>query len=221
MSVLGAVAIDFAEQLKKQSKGWVITPLVIHEETIRAALNNGVCGGIDHNDFLFVKRTPPNQSPFSFYAANPPLNQLAFLQVKQAKRPLRIIGLRLESTVNYTVHLTFWRANGYVQRDDAPRKRFCRYQKYNGGIKGYDALLMCQIHHVGPKSKARRHLYKHSFDLTVPEPPSDMAALVVRIINKSYEWWGRGRKEIFGQYQFPLMVDLDGKNYTADENHIC
>jgi hypothetical protein len=221
MSVLGAVAIDFAEQLKKQSKGWTITPLVIHEETIKAAIAKGVSGGIGHNDFLFVKRTPPNQSPYSFYAANPPLNQLTFLQIKQPKKPLRLLGLRLESTVNYTINLSFWRANGYVQHDDSPRKRcFRRYQQYGGGVEGYDSLLMCAIHHVGPKqNKARRPLYKHSFDLTVPEPPTDMAALVVRIIDKSYEWWGRG-KEVFGHYQFPLMVDLDGKNYNADEHHV-
>lgn len=86
MSLLGAVTADFAEQLKKRTVGWTLTPLVHCEERIDPKY------GFSHNHFLFVKKTPPNRSPLDFFMANPPLLKHAFILIKQAKRPLRAIG---------------------------------------------------------------------------------------------------------------------------------
>lgn len=211
MSLLGAVTVDFAEQLKKRTKGWIITPLVVDESKISRH-------GLFHSSFIFVKRIPYNQSPTTFYINNSPLGDWAFLQIKQKYRPLRIISLRLDKTL---VRLGFWRANGYVQNGNVKQSiRSRRYNKYDPVPENCDALLMCKIYHVGPKvSKYHRKYYNHSFDLTVPEVPSDVLDAVHRVVDKSYEWWGRGGKECFGDHQFPLMVCLEGKNYNADENH--
>lgn len=93
--------------------------------------------------------------------------------------------------------------------------------RYDGGEEGYEALQMCQIHHVAPKSgKGHRKFLRHHYDINNPEPPHELLGLVVRIIDKSYSWHGMGKREVFGRYQFPVMVDLEGKNYHADEHHV-
>lgn len=214
MSLLGAVAADLACQLKSKTKGWAIAPLVVNEEYL---------DDLEHNSFLLVKRAPPNISPHDFYASNPPTGKLTFLKIKQEKKNLRIISLRLEATVKYTIHIGFWRANGYVRHEDVTKPRHylpSRYYRQGGHLDDHDALLLCQIHHVGPKPhRGRRPVYDHSFDLTSPEPPADVVDTIVKVVDKSYHWWGKGRQESYGRYQFPLMVDLDGKNYDANENH--
>ncbi len=219
MSLLGAVALDFAEQLMKRTGGWTISPLVVCEERI----GKDRCGheGLDHNSFLFVRPVPPQHSPIEFYRSHPPTGSITFLRIKQAKRPLRLIGLRVEAGVNCHVHLSFWRANGYVQHDAPQKRRFARYSSFRGGVEGHAAMLMCRMYHVGPKaSKGPRQEFRHHFDLTSPEPPDQLLDLTVRIIDKSYVWHGRGHKELFGHYQFPLMIDLQGKNYNADRHHV-
>lgn len=205
MSLLGAVAFDFAEQLKRKTKTWSVTPLVT--------------GGFvfpRNGGLLFVKPTPNNKSPFQHYAENPPTANHTFLQVKQPKHPLRLIGLCLEAETKCTINLSFWRANGFVKREMSVKDfRYARTQLYTECPDGYNSLILCRMHHVTRTNK-KKEVNWHSFDLTVPEPPAHIIDLTIAIIGKSYQWLGRGKYEKFGSFQYPVMIDLNGKNYTID-----
>lgn len=201
MNLLGAVAMDFADQMRRRTKGWVITPLVVWGDEIP----------IHHRfrGFLHVKRCPAGQSPSEFYQDNPPADDLTFLQVKIAKKPLRLVQFELDNT---TVTLTYWRANGFKEPEPKLHKRSRRYDREPENPDEYHKLLLARIFRVGKRNSGTLK-FDDSYDIQAPKPPVELVDVVVATINKSFEWYSRGKREDFDRLGYPMAVDLEGRNF--------
>jgi len=208
MSVLGAVAVEFSDLLKAAARkhkltGWRIHPVVIHGDE-----NNP-------NSLLYVKPLKANESPLEAYQLSPPTGDITFIQIKVPKRPLRFVRLKLIAEDKITIKLSYWQGHGWKQ-NEPPIMSHLQASRHRETPEGYYSYKLRRIHRArrvrGGKLAAIRE--EDHFDLSLPDSPSHIAELAIRVLNKSFVRHGGMSKS--GD-NMRLMVDLDGDNFELDE----
>jgi hypothetical protein len=239
MNLVGAITVDFISQLREQTTGWSITPIVTAYEYM-----------VGHGGLLPYLPCPQGVSPLDHYHSHPPTHDNSFIQIKAPKRPLRLIRLSLKPPLlkggwGWSRHsprvennptrpvafLSYWRANGWVRHDEGTHARFRpKYHKQGEDFppEGYRTLLIYQIHRISkPRRKGRAVVHQDYFEFSNPEQDQAVIQTVAQTIAKSWEWQHRRHKgqagniyEEFSPSEPCLMVDLNRGNYECEEHFV-
>lgn len=216
MTILAAATLDFIEQLKKRSKGWMYEPLVVVNDD-----------ELKHLQFVTVKSRPNNHtSAIQFYIDNPPTGISTLIKTKTKDQYPRLIELRLVPGPGAKLHVKYWRVNGWRQNkmsieDWAYLRRHKPAQQ-----DGKTHFRVYAMERITKRKKRIGIIHRDVIDLTAQESAEYVANLTVLTLEKSLKKT-HGTKtshknrsvEKLARWSSYMAVVLDGKNFMYDDTH--
>jgi hypothetical protein len=212
MSVMGAITLDFIEQLKSVRKGWILEPIAVHPLYYDE-------GSYHDPDLIPYLPVPPNTSPIDHFIKHAlPVNK-CFIRVKVGKSPLRLISLTIpKNDIRSRVNIAVWRANGWVRHQEpAPGRRY-RHIKLipeNFPPQGCHILWIFRVYRVKRISRKKPPIIQNDFiDLSMPQMDKSPIEIAARIVEQSLKPCWKMPKERFDNRDSILLIDLNQQTTT-------
>lgn len=160
MNVSGAVVLNLIDCLKKQQKGWLFEPLVIHPKAHQKVLGRHSSG------LLPYRARPNNSSPFQFFIENATDGINQFIKIKAPNEQLRIVEVDLNPRKGdggkTLAYIRYWQANGFLQNDfkiSSCWQLKNDFDEYYQDLAGYDIMQVQEFYRV----VRRRLFHKHQW----------------------------------------------------------
>lgn len=211
MSLLGAVALDFSEQLKASCKGWEIWPVPATPARLVDRQGKSFRSLLTGCAYLQVRTRDNNTSPLAHFLTHPPAEDSAFILVRAPHQDKRLVELRLRQ--DNQILLAYWMVNGFKAVDEGINGRYGS-REWVDQPEGWDTYKINQVFHVRKPSQRRPYeLVIDRFELGDPRPRPDLADTTRRVLTRSHafqpdRYWSR----------FALAVDLEGRALKVDEH---
>lgn len=214
MNILTAATLDFADHLRKVTKGWRIDPLVQAKD----------CQNI-HNDYVAFLRPPPGQSHTHFFAqSQPPTAEFTTLLIKvPGETYLRMIQCKLiiESTKPKLL-LLYFRVQGFRQNERSTGYKRGKHPDFD--YNDYVVYRTWKIERItkGTKNRGKRRkgkpsiIHRDRIDISVPESAMKYAIIARATLEKSFDKHLR-----VGHHSTARMaVVIDGDNFTYNDRFV-
>lgn len=215
MTILAAAALDFIEQLKQRSRGWVYEPLVVVNDD-----------ELKHSFFVTVKSRPNNHtSATRFYMDDPPTGVSTLIKAKTKGQYLRLIELRLAPGPAAKLHVKYWRINGWRQNKISIADWAYLRDRKPVQQDGKTHFQVYAMERITKRKKGISTIHRDVIDLTTQKSAEYVANLTVLTLEKSLKkahgtiTSHKNRSvEKLSHWSF-LAVILDGKNFVYDDIH--
>ena len=213
MTILAAAALDFIEQLKQRSRGWIYEPLVVINDD-----------KLKHSQFVTVKVRPNNHtSATQFYIENPPTGVLTLIKAKTKGQYPRLIELCLAPGPDAKLHVKYWRMNGWRQNKMSIEDGRHLHNHKPVQQDGKTNFKVYAMERIIKRNRRSGYIHRDVIDLTSQESVEYVANLAALTLEKSLgKIHGAAtshknrRIEKLSKWNFHMAIILDGMNFMYE-----
>jgi hypothetical protein len=231
MDILTVATLDFAEHLRKVTKGWRIDPIVQAE----------MFTGLRHRGETIIFNPPTGQSYTDFFVSERAAweekvgnveSEFSLIRIKIPDCGLRIIQCCLVE--NAKLRVTYWRAERQPANDPCRTSRDFRIARASAG-RAAESIRTLLIERVtkGTKNRGKKRpgkpgiIHRDQVEIGLPESALAVASIVKVTIDKSFDDTDLWTRRVgFTRSPRPgkgasdrLAVVINGENFYYDDYH--